>query len=1331
MAGLFFTGILCLNSGAFGYVPSDEVRPTSEVVFIDPSVPEIKKIVAQLPQGAEVVRLSPGMDGVGQISTHLARKRDLSTIHIISHGNSGHFVVNGKRIDSAFLRDHGDKITQWGRALADKGDILLYACNLAATDEGKAFVERLVDLTGADVAASTDVTGGEAFDGNWNLEYSIGRIAAIELEINSDIDIKLPTETTWDGGGNSRTWSTSSNWTNGVPTGDDDAVVIGTSVFTPDLDVSTQFASFTISSNATLNIISGGAINTAGNVTNNGLINAAGTIAISITAEAETNLNGDITSSTGAIALENTEGGINLTGDSTISSAGGAITLGAAVTINDVTLIVGTGNTGAISFSSTIDSAAESTGNLTINTDDTATFSNHVGEGAAIGTLTLTTGNVSTGTKNITAGTIAVNGGTFGLADSPAGDWDVGDVTIASGATMNATTGDFNVSGDWSNSGTFNHKDGTVTLDGTNQTLSGTTSFYQLTKNVNAADTLTFTSGTANRTTVTNTLNLKGQDPELLSLRSTDDAQWEIDPQGTRTIEFLDVEYSNNVSATNINAFGNDKNCTDSGNNTKWSFTQLTSGTYYVDTAGNDSNAGTAAAPWKTLHYAIDRINNGATGTSALPYALIMAAGTYSISNGESAATLIVSQSNVAIIGPDHHTIGAGTAIIDGTGTSINDWIYGINPTGSNITIKDLSIKNFSAAGQYGIYMSASTGTEVNNCKISNNHTGIELAAGSNTFKIQFCEIYENTTDGLNVLSSTGGEIYRNTIYRHQDDGIAVFGCSPAIKRNKIYDNDTGIRVEANSTASPDIINNIIYETTDYTMNHGILVTCLSGGTARPTIYHNTIDGGSGDGIEIDWRGDSGDVAAPVIKYNIITRCNDTGSFGINANAGATCAPNYNDVWGNATNYSDECNPGNEEIHADPKNGPTEFKLPSDSPCRNAIPGTDPPGDPVTIDYHGYSRPGGTTSTSKDMGACEYIPTRTDSYTLPGGSGLETDYDIFTVPLYIGTGQDMRNTMESTLGAYDPTHWRVFARTTSGDIEMNTPAFASLDIKPGMGFWGITVLTEAISFQGTLAPDAIYYVIELAPGWHLFAVPWPGTNINLGKIYVTDGVNQFPITDASNTLTEKHIWDYTGTGPNSGYEIRDTSGFSLAAGTGYFIKVLGSSNIIVAIPPNNSSDPPYNSSTPTPHAMSYESLEPVGLTDDPEPPPLPGGSYGPVPDIRANELGDNMTVSNGTPVSITVSLDPGNQAGENADWWVVAHTPFTAPLDWYSYVYPEGWRPGIYPCVQTPLFQVPPSFEVLNMALPPGGYTFYFAIDENMDGIVDETWVDSVDVRVE
>jgi len=171
MVGLLFAGIFCLNSGAFGALSDDRAglssekeagytRMPSEVVFIDPSVRDAEIIVSQLPQGAEVVRLSPEMDGIAQISAHLAEKMNLSAIRTISHGNAGHFVLNGKRIDRDFLRDHGERIGAWGQALATNGDILLYACNLAATDEGKAFVKHLADLTGADVAASTGVTGG-------------------------------------------------------------------------------------------------------------------------------------------------------------------------------------------------------------------------------------------------------------------------------------------------------------------------------------------------------------------------------------------------------------------------------------------------------------------------------------------------------------------------------------------------------------------------------------------------------------------------------------------------------------------------------------------------------------------------------------------------------------------------------------------------------------------------------------------------------------------------------------------------------------------------------------------------------------------------------------------------------------------------------------------------------------------------------------------------------------------------------------------------------------------------------------------------------------------
>ena len=157
VAGLMFVLLFCLNSGAFGYVPSGDACPVSEVVFIDPSVRDAEIIVAQLPRGAEVVRLRPDRDGAAQISVHLAKKRDLSAIRIISHGNAGYFVLNGKRIDGDLLRDHGDMITPWGRALAENGDILLYACNLGETKKGKAFVEHLADLTGADLAASVSL----------------------------------------------------------------------------------------------------------------------------------------------------------------------------------------------------------------------------------------------------------------------------------------------------------------------------------------------------------------------------------------------------------------------------------------------------------------------------------------------------------------------------------------------------------------------------------------------------------------------------------------------------------------------------------------------------------------------------------------------------------------------------------------------------------------------------------------------------------------------------------------------------------------------------------------------------------------------------------------------------------------------------------------------------------------------------------------------------------------------------------------------------------------------------------------------------------------------
>jgi len=121
----------------------------------------------------------------------------------------------------------------------------------------------------------------------------------------------------------------------------------------------------------------------------------------------------------------------------------------------------------------------------------------------------------------------------------------------------------------------------------------------------------------------------------------------------------------------------------------------------------------------------------------------------------------------------------------------------------------------------------------------------------------------------------------------------------------------------------------------------------------------------------------------------------------------------------------------------------------------------------------------------------------------------------------------------------------------------------------------------------------------------------------------------------------------------------------------------------------------------------------------------------PRPDIKANGQEGNLVVTPEEPISITIGLDAGNKAGSNADWWIVVRTPFASPGDWYSYVYPSGWQPGIHACVQMPLFNLSPV-QVLYMSFPAGSYTFYFALDEP-DGSPSGPWLgmDSVNIHVQ
>ena len=142
-----------------------------------------------------------------------------------------------------------------------------------------------------------------------------------------------------------------------------------------------------------------------------------------------------------------------------------------------------------------------------------------------------------------------------------------GDLTITNSILDVSAASNYpiNLAGNWINNGGFVERSGTVTLDGTNQSISGSTptTFYNLTKTTAAACTLTIQ---ANSTlTISNTLDLQGASGQLLSLRSSTPSTrytFNITSGVDQVVSYLDVQDSN-ASGRDINA----SYTTNSGNN--------------------------------------------------------------------------------------------------------------------------------------------------------------------------------------------------------------------------------------------------------------------------------------------------------------------------------------------------------------------------------------------------------------------------------------------------------------------------------------------------------------------------------------------------------------------------------------------------------------------------------------------------------------------------------------------------------------------------------------------------------------------------------------------
>ena len=119
-------------------------------------------------------------NGIDAITARLAELSQqgiqLDGLRIVSEGGEGNFWLGNAWITEETIQDYAGQLSTWSGALTQSADIMLYSCLTALGESGEALVSSLAEATGADVAASTNLTGSAALGGDWVLEHQTGSI---------------------------------------------------------------------------------------------------------------------------------------------------------------------------------------------------------------------------------------------------------------------------------------------------------------------------------------------------------------------------------------------------------------------------------------------------------------------------------------------------------------------------------------------------------------------------------------------------------------------------------------------------------------------------------------------------------------------------------------------------------------------------------------------------------------------------------------------------------------------------------------------------------------------------------------------------------------------------------------------------------------------------------------------------------------------------------------------------------------------------------------------------------------------------------------------------
>ena len=159
---------------------AEQATTRVQLVVVDASVANHETLLAGLTTESdanfEVVMLDSNQDGIEQITNILSERSNVEALHIVSHGEDGTVQLGSSVLSNQSLAAYSGMFAQWDSSFTSDADILFYGCDLGGSADGLELVQSLSILTGADVAASDDLTGHAELDGDWDLEVGVGEI---------------------------------------------------------------------------------------------------------------------------------------------------------------------------------------------------------------------------------------------------------------------------------------------------------------------------------------------------------------------------------------------------------------------------------------------------------------------------------------------------------------------------------------------------------------------------------------------------------------------------------------------------------------------------------------------------------------------------------------------------------------------------------------------------------------------------------------------------------------------------------------------------------------------------------------------------------------------------------------------------------------------------------------------------------------------------------------------------------------------------------------------------------------------------------------------------